>query len=87
MDDRSPLQVGERWVNPLPDETSRRSGKNTVYPALIEPPLIELPALIEPNLDAQAKLAGLATLSTNVNLEMEDSNRLILNEFLGTKYQ
>ena len=27
----------------------------TVYPALIEPPLIELPALIEPNLDAQAK--------------------------------
>ena len=22
MDDRSPLQVGERWVNPLPDEAS-----------------------------------------------------------------
>ena len=63
---------------------------STVYPALIEPPLIELPALIEPNLDAQAKpeiQAGLATLSKNVNLETEDSNRLILNEFLGTKYQ
>ena len=62
----------------------------TVYPALIEPPLIELPALIEPNLDAQAKpeiQAGLATLSKDVNLEMENSNWLIVNEFLGTKYQ
>ena len=59
----------------------------TVYPSWIEPPLIELPALIEPNLDAQAKpeiQAGLATLSKNVNLEMEDSTD---NEFLGTKYQ
>ena len=64
--------------------------KSTVYPALIEPPLIELPVLIEPNLEAQAKpeiQTGLATRSKNVNLEMEDSNRLILNEFLGTKYQ
>ena len=43
----------------------------TVYPALIEPLLIELPALIEPNLDAQAKpkiQTGLATLKN----EMED---------------
>ena len=30
MDDRLPLQVGEslRFLNPLPDEASRRSGKN-----------------------------------------------------------
>ena len=49
--------------------------KNYNYYCLNRTPLIKLPALIELNLDAEVKAriqSGLATLSKNVNLEMED---------------
>ena len=31
MDDRAPLPVGERWVNPLPDEASRTKREKSQY--------------------------------------------------------